>query len=110
MASTLNTIFCSVSMARSADSPDLPRLWMAKPTSSAMNRVCSTLPSVSAESIDVGMIDWMKSSVPPDSWALSASSVPLPIAEGSRVRPSPGLSRLPTTSPIASATVDIPRK
>ncbi len=83
--------------------------WIAKPTSRATNRACSTLPSVSAENIDVGMMLWMNSIVPPDSCALSASSAPLPGSD-SMSRPEPGLIRLPTTSPMASASVDIARK
>ena len=46
---------------------------------------------------------------PPSDAALPASSAPLLGSEG-MLRPVPGLIRLPTTSPMASATVDIAKK
>ncbi|SKX95469.1 Uncharacterised protein [Mycobacteroides abscessus subsp. abscessus] len=51
----------------------------------------------------------MNAMSPPDSWALSANAEPLS-AVAVMLRPSPGLIRFPTTSPIASAMVDITRK
>ena len=40
----------------------------------------------------------------------AACSLPTPATSSERLRPLPGSSRLPTTMPIASATVDIVRK
>ena len=89
--------------------PDLPIACSAKPTSSATNRVCSTLPSVSADSSEVGMMCAMKSMVPPAACAFSASPAPA-FAFADRFIPLPGCSRLPTTRPMASAIVDMPMK
>lgn len=57
-------------------SPVRPMAWMAKPTSNATNRACSTLPSVSDDCSEVGMMPSMNSIVPPDSCAFSASAAP----------------------------------
>ncbi len=78
--------------------------------SSATNRVCSTLPAVSDDSSDVGMIDATKSIVPPTAWAFSASAAPVLAVSGVMSSPLPGLSMLPTTRPMPSATVDMPMK
>ena len=83
---------------------------MANPTSSATNNVCRTLPSVSDESSEVGMM-FSKNSEHP-ALGLRVCSASLAPAPGSpwRFSPVPGLIRLPTTRPMASAKVDITRK
>ena len=84
--------------------------WMAKPTSRATSSACSTEPSVRADSSVVGMRPRRKSVVPPLPSAVVASSAPCPRTASDSCRPSPGWSRLPTTRPIASATVDMTMK
>ncbi len=65
---------------------------------------------MSDDSSDVGMIDATKSIVPPAAWAFSASAAPVLAVSGVMSSPLPGLSRLPTTRPMPSATVDMPMK
>ncbi|SHX48064.1 Uncharacterised protein [Mycobacteroides abscessus subsp. abscessus] len=65
MMRTLKTSFCSIPTPRTIDSPVPPRACTAKPTNSATNSVCSTLPEVSAENMVSGTIDLMKCQVPP---------------------------------------------
>ncbi len=91
-------------------SPLLPIAWIANPTRSATNSACNTLPAVSAPNSESGMMFCTNCMTPPDSWALSASSAPLPAVDSVMFRPSPGCSRLPTTRPMANAIVDITRK
>ena len=88
-----NTSFWIRPTALMIGSPDLPIACSAKPTSSATNRVCSTLPSVSADSSEVGMMCAMKSMVPPAACAFSASPAPAP-ASADRFMPLPGLQQI----------------
>ena len=88
-------------------SPARPIAWRAKPTSSATSSVWSTSPEVSEESSESGTMPRMKSVVEPDPSACLAPSL---ASESLRLRPLPGSIRLPTTMPMASATVDIVRK
>ena len=105
--STRNTIFCIVAIARSAGSAESPMRWMAKPTSSAMNSTCRTLPEVNAEKNVSGMMLLRKSMNPPD---FSAVLTYLSADPCLTVSPWPGWMMLPTTRPIASANVDMVRK
>nr|ACB37719.1 unknown [Micromonospora chalcea] len=107
IARTLKTSRCSSPTARRTGSPRPPRPCTAKPTRRATSSVWSTSPSVSAETSVVGMIPSRNSVVPPLSPA--AAAWPAPAVCAPRSRPAPGWIRLPTTSPMASATVDISR-
>ncbi len=109
IAMTRKTNRCTCSMPRSTGAPAGPIAWRAKPASRATSRVCSTLPSVRAESMVVGIIPSRKSAVdcapPAAAWAwpdLASAEV--------RWRPPPGSSRLPTSRPMPRATVDMARK
>ena len=108
IASTRKTRRCRWPMPMRIGSPARPIAWRAKPTSSATSRVWRTSPEVSDESSESGTMPVMKSVVEPCPSA--ACSWPTPATSSERLRPSPGSSRLPTTMPIASATVDIVRK
>ena len=93
-------------MATRMGSPGRPMDWSAKPTSRATSSVCSTSPEVSDENSESGTMCTMNSVVEP---APAACFSPSP-ATSSRFSPSPGSIRLPTTSPMARATVDMVRK
>ena len=108
IASTRNTTRCRWPTARRTGSPVRPIRCSAKPTSSATSRVWSTSPEVSEENIEVGMMPSRNSVVPlvaPSAWARPAVAT-----ASSTSSPEPGWSRLPTTRPMVSATVDIARK
>ena len=80
----------------------------AKPTSRATSSVSSTSPEVRLEKSEVGMMPSRNSVVLP--WPSSAAAAPALAAASSMLRPEPGCRRLPTTSPMASANVDITMK
>jgi hypothetical protein len=91
-------------MPSSTGSPRVPSCCSAKPTRSATKRVCRMLPEVSDDSSDVGMMERRKS------FSSVASVEPSGARRPLRSRPSPGWMRLPTTSPMASANVDMTMK
>lgn len=94
---------------RRIGSPDAPIAWSANPAISATTRVWSTLPSVKAETMVVGIMPSRKSAV--DSPPALAAALSLASFVASVIwRPEPGSIRLPTSRPMASATVDMARK
>ncbi len=108
MDSTRKTRRWTCPMPRSTGSPEAPIAWRPKPTSSATSSVWSTWPWVSAETSVSGMMPSRKSvvdSAPPLVWAWPACR-----SDSVRCRPEPGSRMLPTTRPMASATVDITMK
>jgi hypothetical protein len=80
----------------------------AKPTSRATSRVCSTVSVVSAENSVSGMMSRRNSVVL--FFSSPACLAPAPASSSVRLSPSPGLMMLPTTSPMARATVDMVTK
>jgi hypothetical protein len=106
----LNTSRCRLATPRRIGSPAGPIICSANPTSRATKRVCSTLPLVSADSSVVGMMPWKNSVRPPAFSAVSASLAAESAVALVMLRPLPGWMRLPTTRPMASATVDMTRK
>ena len=56
------------------------------------------------------MMPWKNSDSPPAFSAVSASLAAESAVDAEMLRPLPGWMRLPTTSPIARATVDMTRK
>ena len=85
-------------------SPVRPMDWSAKPISSATSRVWSTSPDVREENSESGTIPTMNSVVEP---APSACAAPSLATASEMFSPSPGWIRLPTTRPMARATVDM---
>ena len=83
--------------------PDLPMACTANPTSSATSSVCRTTPLVKEENSVSGIRCSRKSAVV----VFSAAAGALPAA---RFSPSPGWMMLPTTRPMARATVDMATK
>ncbi len=81
----------------------------ANPQSSATSSVCSTSPPVKADTSVVGMIPSRNSGVLSAPPALACAS-PALRAASVRCSPLPGSSRLPTSRPMASATVDMTMK
>ena len=106
--STRKTRRCRCPMPRRIGSPERPIACSAKPTSSATSSVWSTMPEVSEENIDVGMMPSRKSVVLP--WPSAAWAAPAAEVSGVIWRPSPGCRMLPTARPMASANVDMMMK
>ncbi|CAO0834203.1 hypothetical protein SMICM17S_01188 [Streptomyces microflavus] len=95
-------------MPRMIGSPAEPIAWSANPASRATRRVWSTSPAVKAETMVVGMMPSRKSTV--DSLAPDACFSPAARAASVMWRVEPGSRKLPTSRPMARATVDMTRK